>query len=343
MRPRLYLLIITVLSVLTPLTPAWPESGAAGEALQPVTVTTGQVRRLTISSPVEVVGTIQAVDQATIAARIAGTITEIPVVLGSTVSRGDLLVRLSAEEISARAMQARAQLAQARRNLNREEKLLKENASTPETVKSMRDMLAIAEAGYREAESLLAYTTINAPFSGVITRKIASVGDLATPGTPLLQLEDPSRYQVVAAVPESLTVHLRAGDRLDCLIPALNGERTGTVNEISPVIDPGSRTARVKINLEKSSGLRTGMFARVRLKSTRRTGLLIPLSAVVPFGQLHKVFVVKDNRARLRLVRIGVRKDDLVEILAGLEEGETVVTGNNRLLVDGQLLQTGEQ
>lgn len=304
----------------------------------PVKVRAITVQERNISSRVEVVGTVKAVEQAVIAAKISGTIVEIPVVLGSRVNRGDLLVKINAEEISARVLQAQAQLDQARRNLQREEKLLKQQASTPETVKSMRDMLAVAKAGYREAASMLSYTTINAPFSGVITRKIANTGDLATPGTPLLNLENPGRLQVVAAIPETIALRISPGDALAVRIPVAEKTLDATVAEISPVVDPLSRTLRVKVNLRSSEGLRTGMFARVRIPGTESTTLMVPEKAVIPFGQLEKVFVVQDGRAQLRLVRTGMRGEGQVEVLSGLRTGERIVTENNRLLINGQAL-----
>ena len=84
----------------------------------------------------------------------------------------------------------------------------------------MRDMLAVAEAGHREAASILSYTTITAPFPGVITKKIANSGDLATPGIPLLHLENPEQLQVVASIPETMTLQIKQGDRLTIQIPA---------------------------------------------------------------------------------------------------------------------------
>lgn len=314
-----------------------PQTGPA--PLPPVNVQTMTVKHENIDSRVEVVGTVEAVDQAVIAAKISGTIIEIPVVLGSAVSRGDLLVKINADEISARVLLVQAQLAQARRNLKREEKLLKQNASTQETVRSMRDMLAVAEAGHREAASMLSYSTITAPFSGVVTKKIANSGDLATPGTPLLHLENPEQLQVVASIPESITLKIRQGDRLSIQIPADKSTHAGIVAEISPVISPRSRTSKIKINLVSAPSLRTGMFARVGLPGTETTTLMIPEQAVVPFGQLEKVFVVQQGKAQLRLVRTGMRAKGMVEILSGLQAGEQIVTENNGLLVNGQPLR----
>ena len=301
-----------------------------------VTVQVETVRETTRQPQVELVATIEPVRRAAIAARVTGTITKLPVVLGSRVKRGDLLVGISAREIASRVVQAKAQRDQARRNLKREQKLLKKNASTSETVKSLQDQYTMAEAAFQEATTLAGYTTITAPFDGVITQKMVNPGDLATPGMVLLKLEDETELQAVAAVPESLINRIKAGDKFMVQVPSADLTITGTVTEIGPAADPLSRTAPVKIDLEPNPALRTGQFARVILPLDTATTLLIPESAVVAFGQMNKVFVLKDGHARLRLVRTGGRTGQLIEILAGLNPGEQIIVNNNRLLINGQ-------
>jgi len=321
--------------------PIFPTLAASGgqTAAPPVTVTVAPVRQQVVPALVEVAGTVQAAERAAIAAKVTGAITRMPVVLGSTVRAGDLLATISAEEIAARLNQAEAQLAQAKRNLEREQHLLAKNAATPETVKSMADQYAMAQAGHREARTMLGYTTITAPFDGVITRKNVNAGDLATPGTVLLQVENNRVLQVRAAVPESLILNLKTGDTLTVKVEAAGVSVQATVAEVAPAADPQSRTAPVVLDLPASPALRSGQFARVLLPGNGAKTLLIPKSALVPAGQMDRVFVVADGRARLRLVRTGMDHEGMTEILAGLDAGETVVVTNNRLLVDGQELR----
>lgn len=312
---------------------------AAEKATAPVSVTTAIASEQEIPALVEVAGTVQAAERAAIAAKITGVITRMPVLLGSTVKAGDLLVALSADEIAARVTQAEAQLAQAKRNLDREQNLLQKNAATAETVKSMTDLHAVAQAAYREAKTMLGYATITAPFDAVVTRKNVSSGDLATPGAVLLQLENNRRLQVTTAVPESLALQLRVGDTLTVKIPVADLALQGTLSEIAPAADPTSRTTQVILDLPLDPNLRSGQFARILLPSRQNKTLLIPASAVVPLGQMDRVFVVREGRAQLRLVRTGMNANGMTEILAGLNPGETVVTTNNRLLTNGQALQ----
>lgn len=299
-------------------------------------IVVGKAAKQKAATQVEVVGTVQAVDRAEIAAKIAGNIIALPVDLGSRVKQGELLVELSAGEISAQVQQAKAQLEQARRNLAREENLLKKNAATPESVKSLQDSARIAEAAYREALTMFDYARITAPFAGIVTRKFANTGDLATPGKPLLILEEGTHLQVVTDIPEAMVATIGKGDRLQVAIPSAGMITEGTVAEISPTADPTSRTAPVKLSLPVDDRLRSGQFARVSLAAAGAETLMIPAEAVVPFGQMERVFVVDDGRARLRLVRTGAQENSDVEILSGLEEGDTVVVAGNVHLVDGQ-------
>lgn len=304
-----------------------------------VTVSVAKAGLRDIPSLVEVAGTLQAKENAAIAAKVTGIVTRMPVVLGSSVKTGDLLVAISAGEISARLSQAEAQLAQARRNLEREQNLLRKNASTAETVKTMRDQYNIALAGYNEAKTMLGYTAIAAPFDGVITRKEVNPGDLATPGTPLLHIENNRKLQVRSAVPESLVLKIHTGDQLAVKVEAAGVLIQGTVAEIAPAADPDSRTAPVVIDLPAHPDLRTGQFARVQLPGSGTQGLFIPATALVPLGQMDRIFVIEDGRAQLRLVRTGQRHEAMVEILTGLTPGETVAISNNRLLQNGQQVQ----
>lgn len=306
------------------------------QQLPSVAVQTAKVQQKMNSMQVQVVGTLQAVHRATIAAKLTGTIEKMPVVLGSTVKKGDLLVQISAGEIEARLAQAKAQLAQTQRNLDREKKLLAKRATTAETVKNLEDGKRIAEAAVREAQTMQDYVTVRAPFEGVITEKQAHVGDLATPGAPLIKVENIGALQVVTAVPEAQLLQIKAGDKLHVHIPAAELTTEGIVAEIAPAADPLSRTAPVKLNLPPSENLRPGQFARVSLPGKSRPSLYVPDLAVQRFGQMEIVFVVENGHAQLRLVKSGSRVDGMLEILSGLEEGETVVISSASPLVSHQ-------
>lgn len=306
------------------------------QSLPAAKVSVDKVINRIADNQVEVVGTVQAVERAEISSKITGNIVTLQVDLGSKVKQGDLLIELSAGEISAQVQQAKAQLEQTKRNLAREESLLKKNAATLQTVKSLQDNTRIAEAAYREAVTMLEYSRITAPFSGIITKKLGNVGDLATPGKPLLYIEEGTNLQVLTDIPEAMMLQIRKGDRLSVFVPSVDLTIEGVVAEVSPIADPSSRSAPIKIGIAPDPRLRSGQFARVTLATEKAETLTVPTSAVIPYGQMERVFVVRDNEARLRLVRTGAKSNGHIEILSGLSEDEMVITQGNRNLIDGQ-------
>ena len=314
------------------------EQQARTEDKQPeaVTVSVTAATMKKAGRQIEVMGSLRAVEQAEIAAKVSGNIVALPVVLGTRVSKGDLLAEINAGEISARLRQAKAQLEQTRRNLEREKNLLRKNAATPEAVKTLEDSLRIATAAYEEAGTMLEYTRILAPFSGLVTRKLANVGDLATPGKVLLQLENEERLQVLADIPESMYLDISLGDRLSVYSPPADLTVEGVVAEIAPTADHLSRTAPIKIDIPGNPRLRSGQFVRVAMTGGIAETITVPTGALRTFGQMEQVFVIQDNVARLRLVRSGARDKETTEILSGLQSGEMVAVQGNRQLVDGQ-------
>ena len=301
-----------------------------------------QVETLSLSQvpvQIELSGTLQAVEQATISARVAGQVAKLPVKIGSKVDKGDLLVKISAGEINARVRQAEIQLDQARRNLARESKLLQVDASTQEIVNTLEEQVQMSEAAFREAQTMLSYTEIKAPFAGTVTDKLVEVGDLAAPGISLLKLENGKALEVVIQVPEAHLQNFTLESRLPVTVPVAGLEFVAEVREISPTVDPASRTTQIKLGLPEVAGLRSGQFARVALADNRATTLMIRRAALRQVGQMQQVFVAEQGKARMRLVRTGAASGDLVEILSGLQAGEQVVIEAGAKLRDGQPLK----
>jgi len=181
------------------------------------------------------------------------------------------------------------------------------------------------------------YTLITAPFAGIISQKMANTGDLATPGMPLVVLENTEQLQVVAAAPEGLSLKIKKGDTLSVSIPAAQFSQTGTVTEISPATDTASRTALLKIRIDGNPALRPGQYAHVTLPGSAKVKtFLVPEATLLRFGQMERIFVTQNGIAHLRLVRSGEHRDGQVEILTGLNRGEQVVVQGGERLVDGQ-------
>ena len=319
--------------------PAPPTSGAAPN-LPPVKVRLAIVRTEDVPAMTDVTGTVRPVQRATVAARVMGVIEEMPVTLGQRVRAGDVLAKINAGEISARVAQAQSQLNQAQRDLARERDLLAKNAATSGMVKGLEDRLAMTQAMVREAEVMVGYLTVRAPFDGVVARKPAYAGDLAAPGQPLLELEGLGGFQIEAGIPDSAAARLAAGATLAVEVPAAGAAFSARLVELSPGSDPHARTVVAKLSIPAGTTVRSGQFARVQVPGAAVRALLAPADAVATLGQMERVFVAGEgNRAILRLVKTGAARGDRVEILSGLADGERIVVAPPAGLREGQSLE----
>jgi len=195
-------------------------------------------------------------------------------------------------------------------------------------------------------QSLLAvgYTQIVSPIEGLVTAKQAEVGALATPGLPLLTVEDDTHYRLEAVVEESQFSKIRAGATVQVRIDALGPMQwLGRVAELGPAADPSSRSSIVKVDFpqkgDRARGrqiLRSGLFGKALFSVGQRQVLTIPEKAVMRRGQLQEIYVLdSENIARLRLIQTGKQYDQRVEILAGLREGERIAVEGVEVLSDG--------
>lgn len=284
----------------------------------------------------ELVGTVRAKTRATLEAKVAGRIAELPVVLGQSLKAGDLVARLDVGEIQAKLDQARAVWEQARRDRERFAALLRQQAVTQAEFDGVEARFRVAEAGVKEAETMLGYAEVRAPFDGVVTRKLADAGDLASPGRPLVELEDPTTLQFEADVPEALIASIQPGAKLRVQVSAVGAALEGVVTEIAPAADPNSRTFRVKLDLPRAPGLRAGLFGRLAVPLGESRAAVVPVGALVQRGQMDMVFVVADGRAHMRLVKTGKRFGQEIELISGVTPGETVVVEGAATLFDGQ-------
>ena len=284
----------------------------------------------------EVVGTVRAKRHATLEAKLSGRIDKLPVVLGQRVKAGELVARLEAAEINARLDQADASLEQAARDWKRIAVLFEEQAVTRAEYEAAQARHRVAQGAAAEAKAMMSYVEVVAPFDGVVTKKWADVGDLAAPGKPLIAIEDPSALQLEADVPQAIASHVQRDARLAVRVDGVSGELTGTVSEIAPAADSVSRTFRVKVDLLEKPGLNSGQFARLLVPVGERNSLRVPVSAVVQRGQLEIVFVVANQHAQLHLVKTGKPFGNQIEILSGLDAGDSVVTEGAAQLTDGQ-------
>ena len=330
-----------------------PKAPATTETVRDVAIVTAQ--RATVPDYVEAVGTVRAAETSQLASQMMGTIVSIRVHEGDPVRRGQTLATLDGAQPAAALDRANAGATAADKDLaaaesdlrltqstfDRYQKLFERKSVSPQEFDEIKARLAAAEArrdaasaGRASAQAAAAqartsvdYTRIRAPFDGIVTAKLADAGSLATPGMPLLVVENPSRFRLEASVDESGLGLVKVGETAPVQIDALGGaEVEARVSQIVPAADPSSRTFLVKLDLPGRSDLRSGLFGRARFRRGQREMLTVPKTALVQRGQLQGVYVVgADQIVNLRFVSVGKSSGTSLEVLAGLDSGERLV------------------
>jgi RND family efflux transporter MFP subunit len=275
---------------------------------------------------------VAAIFQVSLSSRIQGTIDTLFVREGTPVVKGQTLIQLDNRDVRADLARVSAEVENTKAQLDRMNQLYAQDAVSKQEMENATRAYKVAEATRKAVLAQLSYTIVKAPFDGVITEKLVEAGELASPGQPLLRMENPRQLQLKTTVAEGDLKSVSLGDKISVVIDAL-GEQAlnGVVGQILPAGDSQTHTFTVKVDLPAEPGLKTGMFGRFRLdKGTNKT-ILIPGTAVVERGELTSVFAVGSDRiTRLRWVKIGRRLDQQVEILSGVNVGESVLLDATR-------------
>lgn len=236
----------------------------------------------------------------------------------------------SAQELD----EADSRLKSARSEVERAKANVETIISKKKQINARIDQAKAEIAGTRVYES---YSRIASPVSGVIVKKHAESGAVASPGMPLLSIEDNSLYRLEAAVEESRSRLVRVGNRVQVRIDSIGDtEIQGTVAEILPSADAASRSYTVKIDLPANPLLKTGLYGLARFPTSQKDAITVPQESIVERGQLSGVFVVgSDGIAQFRIVTVGKTSEGRVEVLSGLSEGDEFVAKDAKRVTDG--------
>jgi len=322
------------------------EPGAAEVRAEtaPPDAPTGRVEEATMPVFEEAAGTVQSARKTMVSSRIVGTIRDVTVRAGDTVEKGQVLVVLDERELAAKAQEARravqaasASQSKAASDFERAKRLRADGVISRSEFDDAQAAFAVADAELQRARQAqeaadvaLSYTRILSPVPGRVVDRLADPGDTALPGEPLLAVYDPLALRIEAPVRESLAVELKVGQPLQVRLDASRASLEGTIDEIVPQAESGSRTLLVKVGLPAAPGLYAGMFGRLRIPAGERKRVTVPQAAVARIGQLAFVNVVDaERRVSRRLVTLGrPAGQGRVEVLSGLRGGDEVLLGN---------------
>ncbi|HSN20870.1 MAG TPA: efflux RND transporter periplasmic adaptor subunit, partial [Usitatibacter sp.] len=298
-----------------------------------------ELREVELTHSAEAV--VEAVRQSTVAAQVAGRIVDLRFDVGDYVKKGDVIARIDERAATQAVAQSEAQvraaeatLANARAQFERSKQLFaqkfisqaaldKSEADFKTAESQMRAMLA----GAGQAATERSFATIVAPYSGVVSARPVQLGEMATPGKPIMTGFDPSSLRVTATVASGDVPEIQAGGKARVEIPALGRWIEARGMTIVPSADPRTHSTDIRIDLPADvKGVFPGIFARAHFVVGRAARLMVPREAVLHRSELTAVYVIgEDGRPQLRQVRLGTVSDERgIEVLAGLRPGERV-------------------
>lgn len=319
-----------------------------------ISVTVSQIATNNNSPFLSVSGKIQSEKSATLSTRMMGFVTKVPVNVGDKVSKGQLLVAINNDDLQAKKAQVNASVLEAtaafknaEKDYNRFKNLFQDKSASQKEFDDVTAHYQMAKARLEaanqmknEINSQFAYSNITAPFSGVVTGKMIENGDMANPGQPLISIESPGNFEVVAMIPESEISGIKKGISVDVIIKSINETIKGVVKEVSTSSTNTGGQYLVKIQLTKTPAtVLSGMFASVQFpieKKTTTTTILIPTNVLVTNGQLSGIYTVsQSNTAILRWLTLGKTYGNQIEVLSGLNANESYIVSANGKLFNG--------
>ncbi len=294
----------------------------------PILVESQKPKIHTFNNAFSFLGTFEAIRQNTIGSDVAGKVIKMNVQEGDRVSKGQVIAKLDDEMLELQLESASVNVEMNRNDDARNNNLIKQNAISGVQSEKTKLALKAAEAQYKLIKKQLKNTTITAPFSGVVTKKMIDLGSVIGAGTPLIELTDITSLKLTISVPERDILKFKVGQKV-LLNADVYGSKEfkGTVSSISFKAD-ASHNFKIEITTPntKESPLMAGMYGSVVLNNnSAKTALAIPRKALIGSTKKSKVFVVSNGKAKLKSFTAGAGDSEFIEVVDGLNENDLVV------------------
>ena len=320
--------------------------GGFGDAGSPVTalpVITELVQIGTISSFLTATTTLSAENSIDVIAGVSGPVTQVLVEEGDAVVRGQLLAAIDRTDAELSLREAQTHYDNTKRSYDRTAALAERNAASNDDVEKLQYDLEIRELALIRAQQTLDDTQVRAPIDGVIANRAVQIAVNVAANASLFTVVDMDPLLAIVHIPEVNRGQVRVGQRV--VVEAERGTAaTGTLVRVSPVVDPGSGTVKVTIEIVGQSFLLPGMFVTVRVPvETRRDVLVIPKRAVLIERDQSVIYRVRGTGALRSPVELGLSSGDIVEVRSGLDEGDSIVTVGQESLQDGMAVREAGQ
>ena len=307
---------------------------------------------------VNISGQVAASQTANISTRVMGYITKLNVKVGDYVSKGQLIATISNNDIIAKRGQAEAMMAEAdaaltsaKKDYDRFTALYKQQSASAKELdnatlqyNAVKAKVVAAKEMRNEVNAMLEYTSLTAPFAGIVTQKFTDAGNIANPGMPIVSLEQKDSYEISASVPETEINAVKQGATVVVNIKSANKSFNGTVTQInqSSQFSGGQYIIKVSIPEAEKKGLYAGMYANLSMPKPNTdksvmNKVMAPTSSIIKKDDLTGLFTVSaNNTALLRWVRFGKTIGNNVEVLSGLEKNEQFIVSADGKLYNGE-------
>jgi membrane fusion protein (multidrug efflux system) len=300
------------------------------------------VKTRTFVDDIEAIGTTQANESVTITAKLTDTVRSVNFNDGDFAESGQVLVELTNEEQTALLAEAKANLDDSKRQLDRIEDLVKRNSVPVSQADESRARFAASRARYDAIVARLDDRLIRAPFTGLLGFRRVSPGTLVEPGTEITTVDDISVIKLDFTVPEVYLAALAPGQHVTAQSPAFpNDAFEGILRTIDSRVDPVTRSVVARAHIaNRDRKLRPGMLLTVHVRRSSTSALAVREAALQQVADRTYVYVAEGGKAVQREVKTGQRDPGFVEITSGLSEGEPVVTEGLIKLRDGVPIRT---
>lgn len=304
-----------------------------------VNVTVEAVVPRPFTSRLLLVGEVQAENDAVISAQSAGTLRRVVADRGARVRAGDTLLVLDSRRYQAAFDAAQAQAANTRLDFEMADKLHKNGQGVSDNDwKKAQNGLKMAEAALANARIDLENCFITAPQGGSVAERFVDLGELVAPGMPLVQLVQ-GELKIRCGLPENQTAGAQRGMTARVRVPEAGLDAQARVSWVGSVLDGGSRTLPMELKLGHNAQLHPGMACQVELDRPRGAlSVVVPLSVVQSSSDSSFVFIEEQGHAARRIVTLGSRNGEHVEVLTGLKAGDHLIVNGYRGLSQGQTL-----
>lgn len=306
--------------------PKLPEGKSTAKSV--VTVSTIRMMGTPLEENIYATGTLLANEELDLMSEIAGRITQINFKEGTPVHQGQILIKLNDADLRALLTKLQLQKALAEREETRAKSLLDQKLISLEEYDAKLNAVQIVAADIEKTKSDIAKTELHAPFSGVVGLRAVSVGSSIAATTPIAHLEQLSPIKIEFSLPEKYAKTIQVGSPISFTVTGSEREYAGTVYALEPKIDPATRTLKVRATAPNADGsLTPGAFAKIRVTLSKLSdALVVPTSAIVPQIDGQSVYVFAAGKAVSRKVITGIRTDSTIQIVSGLEPGDSIIT-----------------